>query len=92
MKPRKGILKAIFRGVVKSFPIGNVIVETIQNYKAKPLLNVEPSEQAEIVNKTEKPHNWVSIAVQLLITAGIVYAFATKQITIDKLIELLNGL
>ena len=87
---KKGILKAVFRGVVKSFPLGNVIIETVNNFKAKPLINIEPREQADVIKQIEKPHNWVSIATQLIIVGAIVYAFATKQIDLNQLINILK--
>ena len=89
---KKGILKAIARGVVKSFPLGNVVIETINNFKAKPLINIEANEQSEIISKIEKPHNWISIATQSVIIAALIYAFVTKQIDLNKLIEILSGL
>ena len=87
---KKGILKAVFRGVVKSFPLGNVIIETVNNFKAKPLINIEPREQADVIKQIEKPHNWVSISTQLIIIGAIVYAFATKQIDLNQLIDILK--
>ena len=81
---KKGILKAIFRGIVKSVLIGNVIIEAIDNAKAKNTIDLTTS---EIVEKVEKPHNWISIVTQLIIIAAIVYAFITKQITVEELIK-----
>lgn len=81
---RKGFLKAALRGMLKSLPFGNVVDEIIQNTKA----NIETE-----VNKGQEvnePHNWVSIGTQVLIIGCIVYAFASKQITIDELVNLLK--
>lgn len=87
MKPKKGILKAILRGILKSVPIGNTIVETVENFKAKPVIDAATN---EIVEKIEKPHNWVSILTQLTVIGVIVWAFVTKQITIEQLINFLS--
>jgi len=88
---KKGILKAVFRGVVKSFPLGNVVIETINNFKAKPIYELDVEKQVEKISGFDKPHNWVSIATQSVIVAAIIYAFVTKQIDLNKLIEILNG-
>lgn len=91
MKKRKGIFRAVLRGIVKSIPLGNVIVETVENFTAKPLIEQSTDEQINTIAQTDKPHNWVSVTIQLLIVGAIVYAFTTKQIDINKLIELLSG-
>lgn len=87
MKPKKGILKAILRGILKSVPIGNTIVETVENFKAKTNAEIESGGE---VGKVEKPHNWISILTQLTVIGVIVWAFVTKQITIEQLINFLS--
>lgn len=92
MKEKKPFLKTlgdICRGVFKALPIGNVLVELAQNKKAKNLVTEEIKDEAGNVIKRELPHSYVSIVVQLLCIAGIVYAFYTKQIDITKLLNLL---
>ncbi len=78
----KGTIKAIFRGILKSLPFGNVVTEVVQNIQNKDALVTE-----EI---PATGHNWVSITTQAVIVSIIVYAFYTKQITIDQVIEYLK--
>lgn len=75
MKKLINIAKPFLRGVIKSFPVGNAIVEGVQNVKA---------------GDGEKPHNWVSIITQLTICGLIVYAFVTHTITIDQVLGYLK--
>jgi hypothetical protein len=100
MKKVLNFLKTLLRAGVKSFPIGNAIVEAVENRKSRKAIEkavetgnlLEGSPKVKMVDgKPENPHDYLSIAFQLLIVSAIVYAFATKQITIEKLIELLNG-
>ena len=87
MKPKKGILKAVFRAIAKSFPMGNAIIEAKENFLAKSTIDISTK---EIVDKVEKPHSWVSISLQLAITASLFYLFTSKQITVDDLERLLK--
>lgn len=86
---KKGLLKNIFapvlRGVVKSLPFGSVIVETATNIQTE----IQNKNTTDVSESKELPHNWVSIAVQLLALIGIVYAFVSKQITIETFLSLL---
>lgn len=92
---------SILRAIVKSIPIVNPIIEAIENRKANKAI-AKAMISGEILNnetkvkmvegQPEKPHDWLSIAVQLIVIGSIVYGFVTKTITIDKLIELLNGI
>lgn len=78
----KGLLNAFkpaVRGIVKSVPAGNIIVETYKNVQA-------------IKNGEAKPHNWVSIIIQSLCIVGIFYAFYTKQIDVNQLLSILKQL
>ena len=66
----KNILAPLFRSTIKTFipPLGTAI-EVIKNL---------------ITPKGEKaPHNWTSIAIQIICWGIIIYAFGTKMITID---------
>lgn len=96
MKPILKFLGTILRAGVKSVPVGNAIVEAIENRKAnraiKKGMSIDETVKYKSVDgKPEKPHDWLSIAVQLIITGSVIYAFFSKQIPIDKLIELLNN-
>lgn len=83
MKNKFPILSAVFRGVVKSVPMGNVALQAINQVKH------ELAHKDSIV-KPEKPHNWLSIATQVICIVAIAYAFATKAITIEQLLSLLG--
>lgn len=78
----KGLLNAFkpaIRGVVKSIPAGNIVVETYKNVKA-------------IKDGEAKPHTWISIVIQALCIGGIFYAFYTKQIDVNQLLSILKQL
>lgn len=85
--------KPIVRGVVKSIPLGNVLIEIIDNAKGK-ILNPEKIQvndnTSEVVNT--KPHQWRSIIFQLLIVSAIIYALYTRQIDINQFINLIQSL
>lgn len=70
------VLAPIFRGVVKTIPFGTVIVEVTEN-----LLKKEDK---------KKPHHYLSIVIQFIVIAAIVYAFLSKQITIEQVLYYLN--
>jgi hypothetical protein len=78
-KPKKVLqfLKAIFRGFLKSVPFGNVAVEIADNVTANS-------------GDAEKPHHYMSIIIQVICLAAVIYAFITKQITVEDLLRLLN--
>ena len=76
-------LKPILRGAIKSLPFGNVVVEIGESIKE----TVENNN-----NDLAKPltHNWLSIAVQIIGMAVIIYAFFTKAITIEQVLEFIG--
>jgi len=76
-KKMKEKLKAILRGLVKSVPIGNVLVETIENKKA-------PTSE-------DKPHNWLSILAQIGGILIIFYMSYKKELPIEQMLELLRS-
>ncbi len=76
------IVRPIIRGVLKSIPILNPVIEIIENFKNDA---VTKNEGLEI-----KKHNYLSILFQLICVGAVVYAFATKQITVDDVLKLLN--
>lgn len=81
----KEVIKPVLRGVAKSLPLGNVVFETIKNVRT------EIENKKDSVNQPkELPHNWLSIAIQMICVAGIVYALVTKQIDVIKFLELLK--
>lgn len=82
----KGILKAIIRGILKGLPAVNPVIETIENVKNIKDLKTEVSEEVKVLK-----HSWVSITIQFIIVGVTIYAFVSKQITIEKLIELVGG-
>lgn len=83
---RKGFFRAALRGLLKSLPLGNVADEIIQNTKA----NIESEILENGTQSVKQPHDWISITVQFIGIAAIIYAFLSKQITIDQFIDLLK--
>lgn len=81
----KKFVAPVVRGLIKSLPFGNVVVETATNIATE----MENKNTTDVSEAKELPHNWVSITIQLLALIGIVYAFVSKQITIETFLELL---
>jgi len=75
----KNIVAPVVRGALKTVPGGGIAVEVVNNYLH------EKTEEAPV-----KPHNYLSIAVQVIGIAAIVWAFYTKAITIEQLLSLLG--
>jgi hypothetical protein len=85
-KPKRKVIKflgkifrPVFRAGVKLLPGGGALVELVQNLFAE-------------FRKTEKQHSYLSIVIQVVGISAIIYAFITKQITIDQLLQLLNSI
>jgi hypothetical protein len=75
----------VLRGVLKSVPFGGIVVESINNIKTE----IENKNTTDVSEAKDLPHNWISITVQILCLIGIVYAFISKQITIEQFLEYL---
>lgn len=86
------IIGSFVRGAIKSFPLGNAIIEGVNNAKGGVLKTVTTEGGETVTGKVKDPHSWVSIVVQLLLCAAFVYGFYTKQIDLERLIEMLRGL
>ena len=71
----KNFISPIVRGTIKTVPLGNVAIEIIDAVK----------ERNKDIEKV------ISISVQILGICGILYALVTKQIDIEKYIDLLNA-
>ena len=78
----KKVATPVLRGLLKSVPFGGIVVESVKNIKTE-------IDNTKTIEDKPLPHNWISILVQLLALLGIVYAFVSKQITIEQFIELL---
>ena len=75
----------VLRCVLKSVPFGGIVVESINNIKTE----IENKNTTDVSEAKDLPHNWISITVQILCLIGIVYAFISKQITIEQFLEYL---
>ena len=81
----KNILAPVVRGVLKSVPFGSVVVEATKN------IQTEIQNKKDDINQPkELPHNWISIAIQMITVAGIVYALLNKQIDINTFLSLMK--
>lgn len=76
------IVRPIIRGALKSIPILNPVIEIIENFRNEAITK---NEGLEI-----KKHNYLSILIQFICVGAVVYAFATKQITIEDVLKLLK--
>ncbi len=91
----KNIIKPFLRGALKSLPFGGAVVELSDNIKAEIALNkneVPARGSIDENGQMKAPHNWGTIIVNIIIAGVIVYAFVTKSITIDEVINFLNQL
>lgn len=68
----------IIRGTIKSLPFGNLVYEIAENVK-----NAKSPEKKE----NGLPHSAVSLLAQLVFLSFIIYAFVTKQISIDDIMR-----
>ncbi len=87
---KKGFLKRIIlgifkspltRGIIKSLPFGNIVYEVGNNISHS--LNEEKRD-------TSKPHSAISILAQIVFLSLIVYAFYTKQISIETILQMIG--
>jgi hypothetical protein len=71
----------LIRGILKSFPVGNWAYEVAQNIKhyKDPKKANEPA-----------PHSAISLLAQAVFLGLIIYAFVTKQITIDQVLNFID--
>lgn len=81
----KKFIGPVLRGVLKSVPFGGVIVEAATNIQTE----IQNKNTTDISEAKELPHNWLSITIQVITLLGIIYAFVSKQITIETFISLL---
>ena len=74
----KNIIAPLFRGGLKTFcPPAGTAIEIFKNL-------ITPKDQ-------KQPHNWTSIAVQIICWGVILYAFGTKMITLGDALDYLQG-
>lgn len=83
-KPKRKIFKRILefiprilKGAFESIPV------------VGPIINAAENISAEFKGK-EKKHDYVRVIVGAVCMIGVVYAFLTKMITVEDLIDLLN--
>jgi hypothetical protein len=68
----------IVRGTLKSLPFGNFVYEVVENVTHKK----NPEKKAD-----KSPHSAISLLAQLVFLSIIIYAFATKQISIEEVLR-----
>lgn len=86
------IAGAFFRGAIKAFPLGNAIIEGVNNAKGGVLKTVVTPSGETISGRVKEPHSWISIVVQIALIVALIYGVCTKQIDINYVIEILQGL
>jgi hypothetical protein len=85
----------ILRAIAKAVPIGNAVIELIENHKAaKAIKNGLPIDKAVNVRIENGipvlPHSYISIAFQFVAVGLIVYACFSDKITIEKALDLIK--
>lgn len=84
-----GIVRSpLVRGIVKSLPFGNVVYEIGENVMGETLNQTKESEASP--DKDTKPHSAISLLCQIVVLGLIVYAFVTKTITIQDVLDILG--
>ena len=85
----ENFIKPILRGTIKSLPFGNAIIEATDNIKSEMTISKggTPKRAKIIGSEVKAPFNWISILIQTALVAVIIYAFVTKQITIEQVIQ-----
>lgn len=82
-------LKSIGRGILKSIPGGNPIIEAVKNKQG--VIKEVITEQGDVVTaKVKEPHNWVSIITQALTTGVIIWAIASGKLSLEQIQTILN--
>lgn len=92
MIPIFKIAGAFLRGAVKAFPLGNAIIEGVNNAKGGVVKQVVTEGGETVTGTVKNPHNWISIVVQVSLILAMAYGIYTKQIDIAKVIGILQGL
>lgn len=64
------------KGAVRSLPLGNALVDGIENVSLKK-------------EDGTRPHSWIAIAAEIAFVGLVIYAFITKMITVDDLLKYL---
>lgn len=84
------IVKAIFRGALKSVPFGAVVTETIDTVTENALPSKSLLSDASLteneVHALNKVKHWVQIITQILVVGTIVYLVVTGKIDV-KILE-----
>lgn len=81
-----GIFKSpIVRGLIKSLPFGNVGYEVAENIIGE-TVNQNKADDKD----NAKPHSAISLICQIVVLVLIVWAFFTKQITIEDVLNMLG--
>lgn len=78
LKTIGAVVAPLVRGTVKSLPGGSLMFEVINSIKHVK----DPAKAGD-----QRPHSPISILAQVVFLAVIVYAFYTKQITIDDVMN-----
>jgi len=68
----------VLRGALQTFPVGGIAVQLGRNI----------THEFGTTNTGKPPHNYISIAIQFLGIAAIVWAFYTRAITVEQLLEM----
>ena len=77
----KNYLAPVFRGAIQTLPGGGVAVQALRNI----------SHEVNVAKEGEQPpHSYISIVIQVIGLAAIIYAFIAKIITIDELLSLIG--
>lgn len=83
----KNIAAPIVRGALQTIPGGGIVVQATRNITHE-LGNRDNVTVA--INDGKPPHSYLSIAIQVVGIASIIYAFYTKAITVEQVLSLIG--
>lgn len=87
----KNIIAPVGRGLIKQIPfVGTPVVELLSNLTQPKTMIASITGGLSVEVNNPLKHSYVSIGVQIVSAALIVWAFYTKQITIQDVLGLLN--
>lgn len=81
----KKILRSVGKGIINGFPVIQSVILEIKKSKGITTPEVDPATG----NPINKENKTISIIAEIA-TVGLIFAFVTKKITIDELLQLIS--
>lgn len=85
------IAGTFLRGVIKAFPLGNAIIEGVNNVKGGIIKDVITPAGETVTGTVKSPHSWLSVIVQISVIALIIYAVYSGKVDVAQAITWLQS-